>query len=274
MDQSQTACKSNSGSQHADRESSRNRGAEGSWSVASANRLLAAQIRDGVPPALFDGTNRGLLDLVRKIETLPLGRELKAGKLREARALLVKTAHSMAIQSELLAELRLLALTDDLTGLYNRRGFLILALQQIKVSRRNGQPMLLFLIDVDHLKAANDRFGHDEGDALLLRCAEVLNDTFRESDLVARLGGDEFAVLAVEGAGRTSAAITSRLEKAIQSVNQQSSLASLSLSVGTARFDPQVPVVLAELLTEADCNMYRHKRERNGADFTPLSSCD
>ena len=269
MDQSETTFKGNCKSGRTGGEVPALRGKEWSWSEASANRLLAAHVREGVPPVLFDGVNRELVDLVRKVETLPLSRGLKAEKLREARALLVKTAHSMAVQSEVLSELRLLALTDDLTGLYNRRGFLFLALQQLKVSRRRGQPMLLFFMDVDQLKATNDHWGHDEGDALLLRCAAVLNDTFRESDLLARLGGDEFAVLAAEGADKTSSAMIERLDKAIRDANMQASPATLSLSFGMARYDPQAPVSLAELLTAADCAMYRHKRERSGAEVTP-----
>lgn len=236
--------------------------AKTSWSVASSSRLLDGQIREGLPPALFDRINRGLLDLLNKIEGTSLTGGLTIEKLREIRTLLVKVAHSVAVQSEILSELRLLALTDDLTGVYNRRGFLILAMQQLKVSRRNGQQLLLFFVDVDHLKTTNDLYGHDEGDALLLRAAAALNHTFRDSDILARLGGDEFAILAAEGADRTSQIIASRLEKAITEVNGQGGVTALSLSIGVARFNPQMPDSLAELLTTADCDMYRHKRTR------------
>jgi diguanylate cyclase (GGDEF)-like protein len=234
-----------------------------SWSVASSNRLLDAEIREGVPPALFDGLNRDLLELIEKIETTSLTRGLGVEKLGQIRTMLVKAAHSLAVQSEILSELRLLALTDDLTGFYNRRGFLILAMQQLKVSRRNGQPMLLYFVDVDHLKKTNDQYGHDQGDALLLRAAAALNHTFRESDILARLGGDEFAILAGEGLDRTSEAILKRLEKAISDVNTQGDMTPLSLSMGVARFNPEEPVSLAELLISADCDMYRQKRSRN-----------
>jgi diguanylate cyclase (GGDEF)-like protein len=236
---------------------------QSSWSVASTNRLLDAQIREGVPPALFEGINHCMLDLLEKIEGTPVRRGLNVEELQEVRTLLVKAAHAVAVQSEILSELRLLALTDDLTGFYNRRGFLILAMQQLKVARRNGQAMLLFFADVDHLKSTNDLHGHTEGDALLLRAAAALNNTFRESDILARLGGDEFAVLAAEGADRTSQAITIRLEKAIREINARGGVTPLSLSIGMARFDPQNPVSLGELLTSADCDMYRQKRSRN-----------
>jgi diguanylate cyclase (GGDEF)-like protein len=263
MDQGQTAVGANRGTRASRGTDPRAHDQNGSWSVASSNRLLNAQIREGVPPALFDGLNRGLLELIEKIEATPFSRGLGVEQLSQIRTLLIKAAHSLAVQSEILSELRLLALTDDLTGFYNRRGFLILALQQLKMSRRSAQPMLLFFVDVDHLKKTNDQFGHDEGDALLLRAAAALNNTFRESDILARLGGDEFAILAAEGLDRTSETILSRLNKSIDDVNQRCGVSSLSLSIGVARFDPEAPVTLAELLTSADCEMYRQKRARN-----------
>ena len=242
-----------------------------SWSITSANRLLDAQIREGVPPALFEGINQCMLDLLEKIERTPLDGRLSARKLEEIRTLLVKAAHSVAVQCEILSELRHLALTDDLTGFYNRRGFLILAMQQLKLSRRNGQPMLLFFADVDGLKLANDLYGHNEGDALLQRSAAALNHTFRESDIIARLGGDEFAILATEGADQTHEAINIRLQNAIQEVNAQGGVTPLSLSVGMSRFDPRHPVALGELLTSADCDMYRRKHEHN-TSVTPADN--
>src|SRR4029077_20951716 len=101
-------------------------------------------------------------------------------------------------QSLLDRELRSLALTDDLTCLYNRRAFFALATQQLKVMRRRGLGLLLFFADVDHLKEINVTYGHREGDLALIRTANALEQTFRDSDIVARLSGDEFAVLALE----------------------------------------------------------------------------
>jgi diguanylate cyclase (GGDEF)-like protein len=271
MDQGQTVIGGTNGNGHSRQREPRNPRVTSSWSIASANRLLDTQIREGIPPALFDGINRCMLDLLEKIEGTSLDRRIRVEKLKEIRTLLVKAAHSVAIQSEILSELRHLALTDDLTGFYNRRGFLILAMQQLKISRRTGQPMLLFFADVDRLKAVNDLYGHAEGDALLRRSAVALNNSFRESDILARLGGDEFAVLAAEGADRTCSAIASRLERAIEEVNAQEGVAPLSLSLGVARFDPHNPVSLGELLTSADCDMYQRKRSRHGVPVNPDS---
>src|SRR5258708_12526210 len=101
-------------------------------------------------------------------------------------------------QSLLDRELRSLALTDDLTGFYNRRAFLALATQQIRVAIRKGQGLLLFFADVDYLKEINDTCGHREGDLALVHTANALEQTFRNSDILARLGGDEFAVFALQ----------------------------------------------------------------------------
>jgi len=232
------------------------------WSVASSNKFLDLPLQDGLSSTFVEAVNGELLSLLREIGA-SLDGEPDMERLREIRTLLVKAAHSIMMQSELLSELHQLALTDELTGFYNRRGFLVLGMQQLKMSRRQDEPLLLFFVDVDHLKLANDSYGHDEGDALLLRCAAVLKNTFRESDIVARLGGDEFAVLAAEGADRSCEVILRRMEEHIREVNTRGGLTTLSLSTGVSRFDPHAPVSLAELLTQADRNMYQNKRSRD-----------
>jgi diguanylate cyclase (GGDEF)-like protein len=235
---------------------------------ATSNDWLSAPPEDGLSARFLDSMNHGLLEVLREIET-SLDGEPKADQLREVRALLIKAAHSIMMQSDVLSELHQLALTDELTGLYNRRGFLALGLQQLKLSRRTGEPLLLFFADLDHLKRTNDLYGHDEGDALLRRCAAALKHTFRESDIVARLGGDEFAILAVEYAGRSCEGILRRLRDATGELNAAAEIAPLSMSVGVARFNPQAPVSLAALLAAADTNMYQNKRA--GQPTSPAS---
>jgi diguanylate cyclase (GGDEF)-like protein len=159
-------------------------------------------------------------------------------------------------------ELRSLALVDDLTGLYNRRAFLALATQQLKVARRNDQRLLLFFADMDHLKEINDTFGHGEGDRALVRAAHSLEQTFRNSDIVARLGGDEFAIFALEASSRDVDVILRRLAKRLQASNVAESRYTLAVSVGVARFDPKNPVSLGELMEQADQSMYTKKRNR------------
>ena len=159
-------------------------------------------------------------------------------------------------------ELRSLALADDLTGLYNRRAFLTLASQQLKLSRRNAQGLLLFFVDVDNLKHINDSFGHHEGDLAILRVADTLEDCFRDSDIIARIGGDEFVVLALETCGESQQAILRRLETGLGTSNARESRYQVSLSVGVAKFDPKHPVSLGDLVSIADRMMYAQKRDR------------
>jgi diguanylate cyclase (GGDEF)-like protein len=157
-------------------------------------------------------------------------------------------------------ELRYLALTDDLTCLFNRRGFFAAATQQLKLAQRNGQKLLLLFCDVDNLKKINDSYGHREGDLALIHTADALEQTFRDSDTRARLGGDEFVVLATEASVQTSEVLLRRLEKALKKSNAGESRYQLSLSVGVARFDPNRAVSLGELMAQADEAMYEQKR--------------
>jgi diguanylate cyclase (GGDEF)-like protein len=172
-------------------------------------------------------------------------------------------------QSLLDRELRSLALTDDLTGFYNRRAFLALATQQLRVAVRKGQGLLLFFADVDYLKEINDTWGHREGDFALVRTADALEQTFRSSDILARLGGDEFAVFALETSSQYEDVMLRRLEKNLKASDAGETRYELSVSVGAARFDPKNPVALGELLTQADQSMYRQKRHRSRIWGTP-----
>jgi diguanylate cyclase (GGDEF)-like protein len=159
-------------------------------------------------------------------------------------------------------ELRSLALTDDLTCLYNRRAFLALAGQQLKVARRSAQGLLLFFADVDHLKEINDTYGHREGDLALVGTANALEQTFRNSDVIARLGGDEFAILALEASSEYKEVILRRLERNLRGSNADESRYHLSLSVGMSRFDPKHPISLGKLIANADEAMYEEKKNR------------
>lgn len=161
-------------------------------------------------------------------------------------------------------EMRYLALTDDLTCLFNRRGFFAAATQQLRVARRNAQEMLLFFCDVDNLKRINDTHGHREGDMALIRVADALEHTFRGSDVIARLGGDEFLVLASGSPSQTKDTILKRLDKALKKTNGFVGY-ELSVSTGVARFDPRQPVTLGELMAAADRTMYEMKKKHHAA---------
>jgi diguanylate cyclase (GGDEF)-like protein len=177
----------------------------------------------------------------------------------------LRVAHHPAVwsavkQALLDRELKYLALTDDLTCLYNRRGFFAAATQQLKRSRRNSENLLLLFCDVDNLKAINDTHGHHEGDLALIHTAEALEQTFRGSDILARLGGDEFVVLALAASQESEQWMLHRLEKNLKKAHGVGNAYALSVSVGMARFDPEHPVTLGELMVQADKAMYEKKR--------------
>ena len=157
--------------------------------------------------------------------------------------------------------LRNLSLTDELTGLYNRRGFFTLAERQLKFAARAEQGMLLLFADLDGMKGINDTFGHHIGDQALRRTAELLKATLRESDLIARLGGDEFVILAMESRPDGGDSLKQRLRDGIAISNAGGDTPfQLSLSLGIIRFDPQYPRPLHEMLASADGLMYQEKR--------------
>jgi diguanylate cyclase (GGDEF)-like protein len=169
-------------------------------------------------------------------------------------------------------ELRFLALTDDLTCLFNRRGFFAAATQQLKLAQRNGQNLLLLFCDVDNLKKINDTYGHHEGDLALIRTADALEKSLRGSDILSRLGGDEFVALTSETSNQTQEIILRRLEKSLKKSNATESRYDLSLCVGVARFDPKRAITLGELMVQADKAMYEQKRNRSSSLLGKLTT--
>jgi diguanylate cyclase (GGDEF)-like protein/PAS domain S-box-containing protein len=159
-------------------------------------------------------------------------------------------------------ELRALTLVDDLTGLYNRRGFRMLAEQHLRLVKRGGPISILVCFDLDGFKRVNDVYGHAEGDAALRRAANILRTAFRDSDIIARFGGDEFVVLALD-CGDMLQQLIGRVEAAIDAHNDAAARPySVSMSLGSARLDPFAPVTLDVLMAEADTNLYEAKRRR------------
>jgi diguanylate cyclase (GGDEF)-like protein/PAS domain S-box-containing protein len=162
-------------------------------------------------------------------------------------------------------EIRNLSLTDDLTGLYNRRGFTLLAEQEVKLARREKRDMLLMFGDVDGLKTINDSHGHAQGDLALQEVSTALKETFREADILARIGGDEFVVLAVDASMERADILTNRIQVALKRRKQQADRPyQLSLSLGIANYDPEAPCTLSELIVQADGRMYQQKQARKG----------
>ncbi|HYA15624.1 MAG TPA: sensor domain-containing diguanylate cyclase [Syntrophales bacterium] len=170
---------------------------------------------------------------------------------------------SLAERKRMEEEIRALSITDSLTGLHNRRGFLTLAEQQLKFSDRHKKDMLLIFADIDGLKGINDEMGHEEGDKVLIYVAAILKQTLRSSDVVARIGGDEFAVLAMETTELFPKTIMERLQNYIDKYNKEGNRNyKISVSIGTAHYDPENSCSLNELMSRADKMMYKHKRSK------------
>lgn len=166
-------------------------------------------------------------------------------------------------------EMHTMLLTDELTGLYNRRGFFALGDYQLRIAKRQLNGIYMLYADLDDLKAVNDKWGHHEGDVTLMEIADILKQNYRESDVIARIGGDEFVVLPVGIAGDSVETIIDRLHKAIDFNNTQSSRDyKLSISAGIAYFDPTEPCSVEELLDKGDKSMYERKKiKHKNSDF-------
>jgi len=193
------------------------------------------------------------------------GRLPQTGQLqREHLELLADKLYQKVSELEKANErLRSFSLTDGLTGLNNRRGFMILATGLLKFSRRVGYSVYLLYIDLDSLKYINDTFGHAAGDAAITQFARILTDTFRDSDVIGRLGGDEFVALIADATESDLASIQARLQSNIAAYNLQSAPGqALSFSLGVIRVEPQSTVTMEELLAQADAAMYQHKLSR------------
>jgi diguanylate cyclase (GGDEF)-like protein len=184
-------------------------------------------------------------------------------------------ACSHAELEQSLAEVQALALTDDLTTLYNRCGFSTLAAQQMKVAKRTKHGLSLIFIDLDGLKDINDRWGHHAGSQAIIATAHILTATFRDLDSIARFGGDEFVVLAMDSDAQEPEHVLQRLQAQCAQHNMQANAPyQLSMSIGVAYSTAVRPCSLEELISQADAQMYTHKQTKHttrtvGAAISP-----
>ena len=169
---------------------------------------------------------------------------------------ILQSARENSIRRERLEHL---AYRDSLTELYNRRGFLLHAEEQLQKTRSNQKTITIACIDLDRLKSINDRYGHHAGDQAIVNTANILKKVFRQSDLLGRVGGDEFlACMSNMDTGKTLSLIR-RLNKAISDWNMQNATdLQLALSIGLA-CDNGKQQPLKQLISQADVNMYKDK---------------
>ena len=159
-------------------------------------------------------------------------------------------------------QLRMLSLSDELTGLYNRRGFFALGEQAMRVARRRSSGLGVISVDVDDLEAINDRYGHAQGDEALRTVADVIRASIRESDVAGRVGGDEFVILADDGPEITGD-LVARLQRRVERHNGRSGRPRhLSLSIGAVDWEIGEQVTLQELVERADQRVHDVKRAK------------
>lgn len=159
-------------------------------------------------------------------------------------------------------QIRRLSITDDLTGLYNRRGFHLMGEQVLRRLRRSRESFLIAFFDVDGLKQVNDHHGHRMGDQLIKDMAALLRETLRESDIVARVGGDEFCVLA-QGVNGDSEELRQRLQAQLHQFNGKTEKPyQLSFSMGIVKSPTSRIPNIEALMEAADERMYEDKYNR------------
>lgn len=190
--------------------------------------------------------------LATQISTIMLfnSKEKVEEKLRQAMQILENTN----------IQLSELSLKDELTGLYNRRGFIQLVSQQLYLNRQTGKSCLIIFGDIDNLKIINDTYGHKEGDYTIRRIGEILKQAFREIDIVSRFGGDEFTILANNAGKAQIQVFYDRITELLDNENQISSKPyKLSISLGFSVCEIDSDIRLEDLIREADINQYNNK---------------
>lgn len=178
----------------------------------------------------------------------------------------VKLSEEIRERKKLEKELKRITITDDLTGLYNRRGFMKLAEKQLQMANRHNNVLFLLFMDIDNMKTINDHFGHETGDRALLETAAILKEVFRESDIICRLGGDEFAALILGSSNEEKAlAVINRMQEQLNSANSQGKRPyELLISIGFTQYNSNTNCSVGDLLSEADTRMYEQKIMRRG----------
>lgn len=224
-------------------------------SESGLNRVLSASLL---------AADKDLRQVVDEVDEISKALKSGAPNDQTARVVLHPAVWCAIKQALIERELEYLGLSDNLTCLYNRRGFFAAATQQLKLACRNELNSLLLFCDLGNLRMINDCYGHREGDLALIRAADALEQTFRCCDILARVGGDRFAVLSLGTASQNQQAILDRLEGILEKSNADGPGYDLSFSIGVARFDPKHTVSLGELMAQADhdiCEQKRTKRE-------------
>ncbi len=165
-------------------------------------------------------------------------------------------------REKLTCSLREKSLMDELTGIYNRRGFMAQLRHHISLAQRSQEPFLLFFFDLDFFKRINDQYGHLAGDQVLIATAKALQLTFRSQDVIGRWGGDEFTVLAYRSSAASRSSLKKQWFQRIKDLNTDDMPYTISCSIGCACY-PDDGITIEALLAAADRDLYQEKKLRH-----------
>ncbi len=184
-----------------------------------------------------------------------------ASLLEKERKLSIDLREALDALQDSNCKLENLSITDELTKLHNRRGFITLGNQYINLAKRIEKNFLIIFIDLDGLKEINDNYGHNEGDIALIAIADTIRRTFRLSDIIARLGGDEFTIIAMNCDMANYPVVEKRLRDNVDDLNRNSNKPyKIDYSMGAAIFDITKNRSLEEVIMEADKRQYEIKK--------------
>lgn len=191
----------------------------------------------------------------------------QAAVVAKLMAVAAEAERQLAAQARRIAELEALSYTDELTGLYNRRGLSEAVGRALSSAQRHKETGGLAYFDLDGFKSINDRFGHEAGDKMLQAAASAIRGQIRETDTAARLGGDEFAILFAKGDPGALRAKAERVRIIMMNTNVNLGGAKVTIraSMGFAQYRPGM--TRDKLIASADSAMYADKRTRKAAGF-------
>ena len=188
-------------------------------------------------------------------------------RIKSADEELIKTNNRLVAQSKELekinAEFKKLSITDELTGIYNRRHFEELMKSHVEVTKRYGDPISLLLIDIDHFKKINDSYGHPCGDQVLVEISEILKADLRKSDTLCRIGGEEFAVLCQHADTVAALDTAEKLRVAVESkqIDCDGTIVQCTISVGISSMqEKDTEYDQYEMYRQSDIAVYYAKR--------------
>ncbi len=249
----------------------------------NGNDIDVVLINPSIPDCNSINTFQNLLDYIPEIPVLVfsdnsddnfVSKTLQSGaqdyliKKELNKSLFMRSIRNAIYRQKVLIDLRHSSHIDELTGIYNRRGFYIFSKQQMDIYMRHIADRKIYILsaDMDNFKFINDTYGHNSGDFALKDAASILNSTFRDSDIIGRVGGDEFAILTITSADADENVILDRLDGQLKMFNEiKGRQYQLSMSIGAVEYNPEKKDSMDDLLLMADSLMYKNKQSKKDA---------